>query len=202
VNKPRLLLLIALMLLLAAGVWFDRSHQRTGGQPMLSADSSTSKAIALGVAPSRLPRSELPGTGNPLGGWPSGALAEVIDRPLFNPTRRGTPAPLPAKAADKPQPVDAGANETLDITLNGLLIGQSGRFALLRRQSTGAVIWVRESQKFDSHTLERVDPLEAVLVGPSGRHTLKVFEPVPPTERSAGTASQPDDDDEVDHEYD
>lgn len=199
-NKPRFLLLVALMLLLGAGVWFDRSHERSGGQPMILSDRSTSEAIALGEAAPRLTRSGLPGTGNPLGGWPIGALAEVIDRPLFNPTRRVVPTPLPATTADEPQPVDVSENETLDITLTGLLIGQNGRFALLRRQSSGAVIWVRESQKFESLTLERVDSLEAVLVGSSGRHTLRVFEPMPPSQRDA--AAQPDDDDNLGHEDD
>lgn len=202
-SERRLLVLVALMLLVAAGVWFDRNHQPTGGQPVRSADRTTLQAITpLGQAVPRSPASDLPETGNPLGEWPLGALAEVLDRPLFNPSRRVATSPPTLKVADEPELIEGAADEVLDVALAGLLIGQSGRFALLRKKSTGAVIWLRESQKFDTLTLERVDPLEVVMVGPSGRHTLKVFKPEKRGGRSADARSQPDNDDDSDHEFD
>jgi hypothetical protein len=184
-TNRRLIILIGLMLALAGALWFDHGWWGDSDQTLPGAVAATTPNA--GEQTERLRRrataSELAAI-NPLGDWSAEALSEVLDRPLFNPSRRAAkPTPVPQPEPEAPEPVVA---EALDVTLIGVLLGDKVRFAILKENGSGKMLRLKEGQSVEDWTLEEVGLREAIVARGEERTTLKLFE-----EKRAGTAPQP-----------
>jgi hypothetical protein len=184
-SDRRLIFLVALMLVLGGVLlfdqdwWGDSNRSLPGAVAAISQDSREYTArVRLRATASQL------AAVNPLGDWPAEALSEVLERPLFNPSRRAYMPPEPEpQPAPEPEPVVV--EEPLDVTLVGVLLGENGRFAMLRENGSGKVLRLKEGQSFEEWVLREVGLREALLVRGERSKTLRLFDKVPPASNSA-----------------
>jgi hypothetical protein len=174
-TNRRLTILIAVMLLLGGALWFDHGWWSGSEQTLPGAVAAPTPDTGEYTERRRLraTASELAAV-NPLGDWPAEALAEVLDRPLFNPSRRAyKPPPEPEPEPEAPEPV---VEETLKLALIGVLLGENGRFAMLKEDGSGKILRLKEGQSLDDWTLAEVRLRDVVLVRGEERKTLKLFD--------------------------
>jgi hypothetical protein len=85
-------------------------------------------------------------------------FSEVIERPVFSPTRRPPEAPAP------PAPERAPVKANLEFTLAGIIISEKGRFVLaVPKGNKGDVVRVGEGRSIDGWTVARVEPDRALF---------------------------------------
>jgi general secretion pathway protein N len=170
-NNWRLVMMIAALPVLGGSWWFDRGWR---GEPEEVLPNAVA-AMAPETGQADRPRLTRLAAVNPLADWPADALAEVLDRPLFNPSRRPFKPP-PVIAPPPPLPAPEPVPEPLDITLTGVLLSKSGRLALLKENGSGKMLRLKEGQSFEEWTLEAVGLREVVLTGRGEHLTLRLFE--------------------------
>jgi len=117
---------------------------------------------------------------------PISAFKEIVERPLFAPTRRplSQPAPVVPTVEVKPSPVTA---PTLAAALVGVLISPTGRFAVVR-WSDGKNTTVAEGAAVDGWLLKRVMPDRALFI--SGSTNAEVTFPTYQAPSTVASATQ------------
>jgi hypothetical protein len=93
---------------------------------------------------------------------PISEYSEVVDRPLFYPTRRSSPV----------SPVETKGKST-NLTLIGTVVSGTSRHALVRRNPKARVERVSEGQDIDGWTVESIQSDGVVLSQAGARLNLK-----------------------------
>lgn len=130
---------------------------------------------------------------------PLTAFAEVVERPLFAPTRRpARPAFPEEEIALEPSPEEP---DQIGFSLVGIALSEAGRVALVRRYEDGKVFRVAEGGEVLGWTVSAIKPRQAVFRRGDRRETLEMMfgasspdfpslEPVPSApETSSGEAT-------------
>lgn len=106
------------------------------------------------------------------------ALTETVERPLFNPSRRGPQPPLPE--AEAPPPPPPMAEPPPAVTVQGVILAGDQGVALLRRDDTGEIMTARPGDDLSGWHVERIDSGSVTLSGPDGSVELPLFPPAAP----------------------
>ena len=191
-TNQRLLLLSATAAALAAfTLWSDdgRLLQRlTGYEPAAAIAGQRPKTKTENTAETGPVNIVL----NPLHGIGIGALSEMVDRPLFNPTRAPAPKAKPAEAepaAVDPPAVVADTPPPADFTLQAVALGETGRYAVVRANGTGEIFHVKQGQLLSDWQVKEVGNRAITLMRQDQSLQLKLFEaPVEPPAQQPETA--------------
>lgn len=105
-------------------------------------------------------------------------LTETVERPLFNPSRRGPQPPPPETEAPPPPPPTAEPPPA--VTVQGVILAGDQGVALLRRDDTGEIMTARPGDDLSGWHVDRIDPGSVTLTGPDGSIELPLFPPAPP----------------------
>jgi hypothetical protein len=105
-------------------------------------------------------------------------LTETVERPLFNPSRRGPQPPPPE--AEAPPPPPPTAEPPPAVTVQGVILAGDQGVALLRRDDTGEIMTARPGDDLSGWHVDRIDPGSVTLTGPDGSIELPLFPPAPP----------------------
>lgn len=97
---------------------------------------------------------------------PFGQFREILERPLFNQSRR----PVEAEVAAPPPVV----RRTLEASLQGVLFSATGRVALLSARGSTDVVRVAEQETFQGWRLERITPDSATFTRGEETVTLRL----------------------------
>ena len=106
------------------------------------------------------------------------ALTETVERPLFNPSRRGPQPPPPQ--AEAPPPPPPTAEPPPAVTVQGVILAGDQGVALLRRDDTGEIMTARPGDDLSGWHVDRIEPGSVTLIGPDGAVELPLFPPPPP----------------------
>ena len=106
------------------------------------------------------------------------ALTETVERPLFNPSRRGPQPPPPE--AEAPPPPPPTAEPPPAVTVQGVILAGDQTVALLRRDDTGEIMTARPGDDLSGWHVDRIEPGSVTLTGPDGSVELPLFPPPPP----------------------
>lgn len=110
----------------------------------------------------------------------AGELSEIVDRPLFNPTRAPrveAPPPPPPEPVVADVLVEAEPEfDPSEYTLLGIAASASLKTAMIRANKTDEVFHVSAGQKFLELTVEAVDDREVTLRLEQNSYKLKLFE--------------------------
>ncbi len=87
---------------------------------------------------------------------PAAALAAIVERPLFSPTRRPPQPPPVQVAAPAPAPTPAPPTP-IGFSLVGVALSDGKRVALVRRQEDGRVLSVPEGTEVLGWTVQRIE---------------------------------------------
>jgi len=117
---------------------------------------------------------------NPLHGLDLSQFAELVDRPLFNPTRAGAPkvepeAPEPVVETPPPE-VEKTAATAADFTLMAVSISDAGTIAMVRVNRTNEVFRLKPGQYLLDWTVSSIEPREMTLKRDAEDISLKLFE--------------------------
>ena len=116
---------------------------------------------------------------------PLEGYAEVVERPLFWPTRRPPPKAENANAG-------AAKTQTSKVTLLGIVLYPDTRMALLKRPNSKQHVRVREGQQFDGWVMEAILPDRVVLRRGDKTEEIKLRDlPRKAVARKAQTRSKP-----------
>ena len=176
-NNRRLLLLIACAALLAVyAVW-------SGAAGDLLALAGGGRAVAVAdvplpqVAENSTPAEPVPL--NPLAGIAVDSFGEIVDRPLFNPTRAPPPPPVeniaPVEAA-APAPPPQDSAQAQDFTLLAIAIADDSRIALVRSNKTNEVFHLKQGQYLSDWELRSVGEKEVTIGRNEESFSLKLFD--------------------------
>lgn len=161
--------------------------------PQLAENSKPAEAVAL----------------NPLAGTAVESFGEIVDRPLFNPTRT-PPAEdsAPVKVAEPEQAPPQDAAKARDFTLLAIAIADDARIAMVRWNKTNEVFHLKQGQYLSDWELQSVGEREVTLGRNEESFALKLFDgsarPVPQQHIEemladpGGHAEEPQDDGEAD----
>ncbi|MFE0758201.1 hypothetical protein ACFW16_29855 [Inquilinus sp. NPDC058860] len=105
-------------------------------------------------------------------------LTATVERPLFNPSRRGPQPPPPE--AEAPPPPPPAAEPPPAVTVQGVILAGDQGVALLRRDDTGEILTARPGDDLSGWHVDRIDPGSVTLTGPDGAVELPLFPPPPP----------------------
>lgn len=105
-------------------------------------------------------------------------LTDTVERPLFNPSRRGPQPPPPE--AEAPPPPPPTAEPPPAVTVQGVILAGDQGVALLRRDDTGEIMTARPGDDLSGWHVDRIDPGSVTLTGPDGSIELPLFPPAPP----------------------
>ena len=174
-RKRRIWLPTALVLVCLALGWLIYQQHTMSPNTEAFANSSTDPVIDLGVLPPEREFSMV-------------AIEEfeaVLERPLFSPERR------PPVRTTAPAPIVARG---FNYALKGVLINDSSRIALLRRDSDGQIIRLRKGEELDGWVLEEVKP-DSIVVDQAGKkHYLELTFDIQPTAERPSARRDKDDD--------
>jgi hypothetical protein len=170
------------LLILAAGalavyvIWDDRvgffERFLLGEKASPTAISTVPAPVSAGGGKTQL---------NPVAGLSATALAEMIERPLFNPTRRPAPEeppppPPPPPAAEPEQPVVEHTVNPEDFTLLAVASNAGGKTALVRWNSANQVVRVKQGGALSDLQVIEVNDREVTLGRDGQSFKLKMFE--------------------------
>ncbi len=182
-KNRRLLLLIACAAALAAyAVWSG-----SAGSLLMLAGAGDAAAVAEAPAP-RVAESKMssePIPLNPLAAVTVEQFAEIVDRPLFNPTR--TPPPpvedaAPAQVAGPAPPAPEESAKPEDFTLLAVAVADDARIAMLRWNKTNEVFHLKQGQFLSDWELRSVGEKEVTIGRNDVSFSLKLFERARPLE--------------------
>lgn len=147
---------------------------------------------------------------NPLAGITVDSFGEIVERPLFNPTRAPQPVEdiAPAQVADPVQAASPDAAKAQDFTLLAIAITDDMRIAMVRWNKTNEVFHLKQGQYLSDWELQSVGEREVTISRDEESFSLKLFDgsarPAPqayiderPVDQS-GQAEEPQDDSEAD----
>jgi len=144
-------------------------------QPTESVQVPSSGATATRAAAVKL---------NPLDGLDPAAYADIVDKPLFNPSRQPRPAepaappPPPEQPVVEPPPppppAPAGPGPD-DYKLLGVSAGPDGRIAALRIASSGVVVYLRQGESVDSWSVVEIGDRTVTIGTPESPVTFSLF---------------------------
>lgn len=165
---------LAVLMLGAAGLgallWLDMQPEHKGADvgapPPPAPDSGSRSKLAT-----PLPGGEM---ANPLASLDKESLGNITERPLFAPTRRPPPAPVPPAATPlaPPQPAPPRAP---DYTLLGILRDGDRAIALLRHRSEGRSLRVEAGDTIGGWEIAAVGAVSVRLKGRDGAaHELRL----------------------------
>lgn len=196
-KNRRLLLLVACAAALAAyAVWSG-----SAGSLLTLAGGGDAAAVAVTPAPAaeiaQGNRAAESVPLNPLSGIAVEQFAEIVNRPLFNPTR--TPPPprvedvAPAAVAQPTPPEDTAKAE--DFTLLAVAIDDDARIAMLRWNKTNEVFHLKQGQFLSDWELRSIGEREVTIARDDVSFSLKLFErarrvEAPPTAQGDGEEMQ------------
>lgn len=174
-KNRRLLLLVACAAALAGyAVWSG-----SAGSLLTLAGAGDAATVAEAPAP-RVAESILPSEPiplNPLAAVSVEQFAEIVDRPLFNPTRTPPPPPVedaaPAEVAG-PAPEESAKPE--DFTLLAVAVADDARIAMLRWNKTNEVFHLKQGQFLSDWELRSVGEKEVTIGRNDVSFSLKLFE--------------------------
>jgi general secretion pathway protein N len=183
VKNRRLLLLIACAAALAAyAVWSG-----SAGSLLTLVGGGDAAAVAESPAPAAQivvgNRAVEPVPLNPLSGIAVEQFAEIVNRPLFNPTRTPPPPPVedvaPAAVA---QPATQDAAKPEDFTLLAVAIDDNARIAMLRWNKTNEVFHLKQGQYLSDWELLSIGEREVTIGRDDVLFSLKLFARARPLE--------------------
>lgn len=111
---------------------------------------------------------------NPLSSIAIGSLDEIVERPLFNPTRHATPAALEPVIEAPP----AAVAETFgpdDVTLLGVVAAGADKTALLRLNKTSELLRLKSGQSFAGWRLDAIGDRSVVIKRGGRAYPLDLF---------------------------
>ncbi|MFQ6006974.1 MAG: type II secretion system protein GspM [Woeseia sp.] len=111
---------------------------------------------------------------------PRGAFAEIVERPLFSPTRRPPPPPDATKDAAARREIKTG-----QFSLTGVIISAEGRYALVEDLAGTETYRVLEGETMRDWRVEQILPDSIVLVQRDVRDVVLLHDP------SAGRSPKP-----------
>lgn len=119
---------------------------------------------------------------NPLQGLDPANYPAIVEKPLFNPSRRPPPAesapPPPAEqpVAEEPPPPPAPAGPgPEDYKLLGVSAGPDGRIAVLRIAASDDVVYLRQGETIDSWTVIDIGDRSVEIGTPENPVTFSMF---------------------------
>lgn len=190
-NNPRLLLL------LLAAVGLVAVYQWQDGGGLWSLQSGSGEATA---PPPPADAGTPPGSGtaaaNPLHDLTSAQLAEITERPLFNPTRAPRPAPEPAIVT--PEPADttpapaAPEVNPADYQLLAVASGDMGRVAVVRFAPENRIYHLRQGQYLSDWLVEDVSDRSVKLSHAGQNFEIAMFKPGTGVAGGSGDVVAPD----------
>jgi len=178
VKNRRLLLLVACAAALAAyAVWSG-----SAGSLLTLAGAGDAATVAEAPAPqvaeSIMPSEPIPL--NPLAAVTVEQFAEIVDRPLFNPTRTPPPPPVqdaePAEVAGPAPPAPEESAKPEDFTLLAVAVADDSRIAMLRWNKTNEVFHLKQGQFLSDWELRSVGEREVTIGRNDVSFSLKLFE--------------------------
>jgi general secretion pathway protein N len=117
---------------------------------------------------------------NPLATATVEQFAEIVDRPLFNPTRTPPPPPVEdvaaAEVAGPAPPAPEGSAKPEDFTLLAVAIDDDTRIAMLRWNKTNEVFHLKQGQFLSDWELRSVGEREVTIARNDVSFSLKLFE--------------------------
>ncbi len=174
-NRRLLLLGVCAAVLAVYAVW-------SGAAGTLAALVGGGNATAIADAPlpqvaeNKTPAEPAPL--NPLAGITVDAFGEIVERPLFNPTR--APQPVEESApAQVAEPVAAPPQDTAkarDFTLLAIAIAGDTRIAMVRWNKTNEVFHLKQGQYLSDWELQSVGEKEVTIGRDEESFALKLFE--------------------------
>jgi hypothetical protein len=161
-----------------------------GGVICREAEAPSTASMAL-AAPSPVHDPPAVGAVDPVFTVPSvESLAEVVDRPLFSPTRRSTPPPARATS-----PSPSG------LALVGIILSNGAAHALIERGQPARMERIAEGEDVDGWTVESIGLDRVVLRRAGLRADLRMVDaPSSATRKATAWVVQPAGDPAVDHE--
>lgn len=173
-----------------------------------------SEAVAVAdVSPQRAMETAAPSEAvplNPLAGTAVESFGEIVDRPLFNPTRSPpVEDSAPAQVAEPvPAPPPRDAVKAQDFTLLAIAIADDTKIAMVRWNKTNEVFHLKQGQYLSDWELRSVGEREVTIGRDEESFALKLFEgtrpPAPPQNidempvNPGGQAEEPQDNSEAD----
>ena len=128
---------------------------------------------------------------NPLSGLGAETFAAIVERPLFNPTRRPAPPPAPevepvVELPDEPPPAVVAEPEVKpeDFSLLAITAVDGTATALVRWNPTNQVYQVKQGQPVSDWQLVKIGALDVTLGRDGKTLQLKLFQnfgPAPPS---------------------
>lgn len=159
--------------------------------PLLDREKPPDRTLQT-TAALQSPKSEASGTTvlNPLSELKPEALNEMIERPLFNPTRAPAVAPVAAVAEPVEEPVPEPEDSTgpQDFTLLGMASREGIWTAVIRLNKTNEIFHLKQGEAMSEWTFSAVAAHEVTLSNNEKSIQLKLFQdmgsrPVPQLEQ-------------------
>ena len=155
-------------------------------------DAAKDKAAVIRPAPAAAdaPMARPVAALNPLSGLNAEAFTAIVERPLFNPTRRPAPPPAPevepvVELSEEPPPAVAAEPEVKpeDFSLLAITSVDGTATALVRWNPTNQVYQVKQGQPVSDWQLLKIGALDVTLGRDGKTLQLKLFQtfgPAPP----------------------
>ncbi len=174
-NNRRLALLITIACILAA--YFFWSDGRTWLGQLSERDDKAAKSTAPPIQPVEAAKGADKEAVNPLGAIQIQMLSEMVDRPLFNPSRAPTPKEPPPAAVIETQPDTQAADANIaDFTLLAVASSDAGKTAVVRQNSTNEVFHLSEGQSLSDWKIITVSEREITVGRGEKTFQLKLFQ--------------------------
>jgi general secretion pathway protein N len=133
-------------------------------------------ALAFGSAA----RAEEPGPAaaalaNPVAAQSLDQLSNILDRPLFSPSRRRVPAPAPSPVVEAPAPPALPAPPP-DLVLFGVVMDGEGARAVVRAGADKRLLRAQIGDEIDGWKVAQIEGRKVVLASQDGRFaTFRLF---------------------------
>ena len=174
-NNRRLAFLITIACILAA--YFFWSDGRTWLDQLSGQEDSATEPDAPPAQPIDVAKAADKGALNPLGALQIQMLSEMVDRPLFNPSRAPAPKEPPPVAVIETQPDTQAADmDPADFTLLAVASSDAGKTAVVRQNSTNQVFHLTEGQSLADWKVMAVSEREITLGQGEKTFQLKLFQ--------------------------
>jgi hypothetical protein len=174
-SNRRLGILIAIACVLAA--YFLWSDGRVWLDQLSLRNDIVAEPGVPPVQPLEPAKSAGKGTLNPLGAIKIQMLSEMVDRPLFNPSRASAPKEPPPVAVIEAQPeTEPVGSDLADFTLLAVASSDAGKTAVVRRNSTNEVFHVSEGQSLSDWKIIAVSEREITVGRNEKTFQLKLFQ--------------------------
>lgn len=162
--------------------------------PPFDAAKDDAAVIRLAPAAADAPLARPVAALNPLSGLNAETFTAIVERPLFNPTRRPAPPPAPevepAELPEEPLPAVAAMPEVKpeDFSLLAITAVDGTATALVRWNPTNQVYHVKQGQPVSDWQLMKIGALDVTLGRDGKTLQLKLFQTFGPAAPPAGVS--------------